>query len=91
MHRLYLVLKDHKEPPTNDEIAIASGQKGLDPASAADYLLQLEKASTNLVDVFKQQSQQAAVCFLENLLFTQTDCVCHYRMTNGTRKNLRDY
>ena len=63
MHRLYLVLKDHKECPTADEIAIAAGQKILDPTSAAEYLLQLEKASTNLVDVFKQQSQWAAVIF----------------------------
>jgi hypothetical protein len=63
MHRLYLVLKDHKECPTADEIAIAAGQKILDPTSAAEYLLQLEKASTNLVNVFKQQSQRAAVIF----------------------------
>ena len=48
MHRLYLILKDHKEPPTNDEIAIAAGRKVLDPALAADYLVQLEKTSTIL-------------------------------------------
>jgi len=28
-------LKGHKEPPTDDEIAIASGKKTLDPAKAA--------------------------------------------------------
>jgi hypothetical protein len=64
MHRLYLVLKDCKEPPTDDEIAIAAGRKVLDPTLAADYLLQLEKASTNLVNVFKQQSKQATVSSL---------------------------
>ena len=64
MHRLYLVLKDRKEQPTDDEIAIASGRKILEPEKAADYLLELEKASSNLVNIFKQQSQQAAVSFL---------------------------
>jgi hypothetical protein len=63
MHRLYLVLKDRKERPTDDEIAIAAGKKILDPTLAADYLLQLEKASTNLENAFKQQSQRAAVSF----------------------------
>jgi len=64
MHRLYLVLKDRKESPTDDEISVAAGRKVLDPAVAADYLLQLEKASTNLVNIFKQQTQRAAVSFL---------------------------
>ena len=35
MYWLYLVLKGHKEPPTDDEIAIALGKKTLDPAKAA--------------------------------------------------------
>ena len=65
MHRLYLILKDRKEPPTDDEIAIAAGRKVLDPALAADYLVQLEKTSTNLVNAFKQQSQRAVVSFLK--------------------------
>ena len=65
MHRLYLILKDRKEPPTDDEIAIAAGRKVLDSALADDYLVQLEKTSTNLVNAFKQQSQRAAVSFLK--------------------------
>ena len=64
MHQLYLVLKDCKEPPTDDEIAIASGRKILEPEKATDYLLKLEKASSNLINIFKQQSQWAAVSFL---------------------------
>jgi hypothetical protein len=63
MHRLYLVLKDRKESLTVDEIVIAAGRKVLDPALAADYLIQLDRASANLVDVFKRQSQRAAVSF----------------------------
>jgi hypothetical protein len=62
MYRLYLVLKGRKELPTDDEIAIASGKKTLDPAKAAEYLIKLEKASATLVDVFAQQNQRAAVC-----------------------------
>jgi hypothetical protein len=44
MYRLFLVLKDRYKPPTDDEIAIASGKKTLDPAKAAEYLVKLEKA-----------------------------------------------
>jgi hypothetical protein len=72
MHRLYLALKNRpaSEPPTEDEIAMAQGQKALDPATAADYLLQLEKASSNVAQMFAQQSQRAAVgSCLFNLLY----------------------
>ena len=72
MHQLYLALKNcpASEPPTEDEIAMAQGQKALDPATAAKYLLQLEKASSNVAQMFAQQSQQAAVGLcLFNLLY----------------------
>jgi hypothetical protein len=59
MYRLFLVLKDRDEPPTDDEIAIASGKKTLDPTKAAEYLVKLEKASATLVDAFAKQNQQA--------------------------------
>ena len=49
MYRLFLVLKDRDEPPTEDEIAIASGKKTLDPTKAAEYLVKLEKASATLL------------------------------------------
>jgi hypothetical protein len=49
---------------------MAKGQKALDPATAADYLIQLERASSNIVQMFAQQSQRAAVGFLLfNLLY----------------------
>lgn len=76
MHWLYLALKNHpaSEPPTEDEIAMAQGQKALDPTTAADYLLQLEKASSNVAQMFAQQSQQAAIGLcLFNLLFAWSD------------------
>jgi len=61
MYRLFLLLKDRNEPPTDEEKAIASGTKILDPAKATEYLARLEKASTNVVDIFTQQHQRAAV------------------------------
>jgi hypothetical protein len=76
MYRLYLLLKDPAEPPTDEEKAIAAGLKSLDAATAAEYLKHLEKASTNIVNLFNQQHQQAAVgqslannCNLINLYF----------------------
>jgi hypothetical protein len=63
MHRLYLVLKDRDTPPTDDEIAFASGKKFLDPAKAAEYLVSLEKVSINIVQAFNEQNQRAAVSF----------------------------
>lgn len=61
MHRLYLVLKERSEGADEDEIAIAQGRKPLDSTKANEYLQQLEKASTNITQMFVQQSQRAAV------------------------------
>lgn len=58
MYRLYVVLKDQGEPPTADEIAIASGRQVLDPTKAAAYLDQLKKASTTIVDLFHHQAEE---------------------------------
>jgi hypothetical protein len=63
MYRLYLYLKDRAEPPTEDEIAVASGKKTLDPTQAAEYLLRLERSASNIVDAFSHQNQRAAVSF----------------------------
>lgn len=63
MYRLYLLLKDRTEPPTEEEKAIAAACKSLDPTMAAEYLKKLEKASTNIVDLFNQQHRQTAVSF----------------------------
>jgi hypothetical protein len=40
---------------------MAQGRKTLNPATATDYLLQLEKTSSNVAQMFAQQSQRAAV------------------------------
>jgi hypothetical protein len=36
----------------------------LDPSQAAEYLGQLERASTSIVEAFKQQQQHSAVSLL---------------------------
>jgi len=61
MYRLYVILKDRTDPPTDDELAIASTAKVLDTESANAYLGQVEAASANLLSMFAKQSQENAV------------------------------
>jgi len=67
MYCLHLILKGQDEQPTQEEKEeknIAASKKTVDPAHAAEYLVELEKASTSIVNLFNQQHQHAAVCFL---------------------------
>ena len=41
MYRLYEIMKSRSDPPTDEEIEIASAQKVLDPKAAACYLEKL--------------------------------------------------
>ncbi len=52
MHRLYTILHERKESPTEEEIEIANGTKVLDVKSAMNYLKKLELASENIVQAF---------------------------------------
>ena len=61
MYRLYCILKARAEPPTAREIAIASGEEALDPASEAEYIKKLEAVSENIRKAFAAQAAQAAV------------------------------
>jgi hypothetical protein len=61
MYRLYLLLKDQREPPTEEEKAIASGKQTLDPSKAAEHLEQLQRASTGIIEAFQNQRHIAAV------------------------------
>jgi hypothetical protein len=61
MYQLYYMLKDREDPPTPDEIAIASGKKQLDGRAEAEYLKKLEKASENIKKAFEDQHARAAV------------------------------
>jgi hypothetical protein len=74
LYRLYILLKGRDEPATLDEIAIAPGQKVLDPAKATAYFDELEKASTTIIDLFHRQAEQTKVCSLLVIIF----CVLTY-------------
>jgi len=63
MYHLYLILKDRSEPPTEEEKAITSIKQMLDPSKATKYLEQLQRASTGIIEAFKNQHQNVAVCF----------------------------
>ncbi len=62
MFRLYELLKSRSDPPTDEEIQIASAQKVLDPQTASRYLDKLAKASRDLDAAFAHQAAQAVVC-----------------------------
>ena len=61
MFRLYCILKDRAEPPTAEEIAVASGKQALDPMHEVEYVKKLEAASVNIRKAFAAQAAQAAV------------------------------
>jgi hypothetical protein len=52
------ILKVHTDPPIDEELAIASGEKVLDVEAAYAYLGQVEVASANLLSMFAKQSQE---------------------------------
>lgn len=60
MHRLYLIMKDRTDPPTDEELAIASGKKVLDEKAAKSYLGRVKAPSANLVSMFAKQPQENA-------------------------------
>ena len=62
MYWLYCILKAWAEPPTAQEITIASGEEALNPASEVEYIKKLEAASENICKAFAAQVAQAAVC-----------------------------
>ena len=61
MYQLYSVLKDHDEPPTPDEIDIASGKWQLDGKAEAEYLKRLNNSSKNIKKAFQDQQARAIV------------------------------
>jgi hypothetical protein len=73
MYRLYLVLYERHEPPTDEEVKIASGAKPLDSATADSYLKTLEKVSLSIADAFARQSASAKV---SNIIFSSYVSTC---------------
>ncbi len=62
MFWLYELLKSWSDPPTDEEIQIASAQKVLDPQTASRYLDKLAKASGDLDAAFAHKKVQALLC-----------------------------
>ena len=59
MFRLYLNMKNHTDPSTEEELVIASGEKGMDTEAANLYLRKVEIASlANLLSMFAKQSKK---------------------------------
>jgi hypothetical protein len=61
MYQLYSILKDRDDPPSPDEIDIASAKRQLDWKAEAEYLQMLEKSSENIKKAFQDQQARAIV------------------------------
>lgn len=61
MYNLYRVLKNRDEPPTSDEITMASGKRVLDGRTEAEHLKLLEMSKENIKKAFEDQKARAAV------------------------------
>jgi hypothetical protein len=61
IYRLYLRMKERTDPPTDEELAIASGKKVLDAKAANSYHGRVEAPSANLLSMFAKKSQENAV------------------------------
>lgn len=67
MYRLYELLKVRSDPPTQDELDMASGKKKLDGPAARAYVSQLEKASGNIIEALQRQAAQAVASSLASI------------------------
>jgi len=61
MYQLYSILKDRAEPPTPEELDIASAKQQLDGKAEVEYLKKLEKSSENIKKAFQDQQARAIV------------------------------
>jgi hypothetical protein len=73
MFRLYCILKDREDPPSTDEIAVASGMKKLDATMEAEYLKKLENTPGNIRKAFEDQQARARMSRLSSF-----DHLCLY-------------
>lgn len=91
MHKLYLTLQGCPEPPTEDEIAIASRKKILDPNAADAYLQKLQHAQTGIAELFNQQRLRSAVHrTFHSKLYASIDLATD-RKRFGIKGNSRSY
>ena len=70
MYQLYCVLNGQPQPPTTEEIAIASGKQPLSEKAQAEYMKKLDLASENIKKAFQEQEARAAVSVcIRSLIF----------------------
>jgi hypothetical protein len=81
MYRLYCILKEREEPPTLEDIAIASGKKKLDASTEAEYLKKFENTSGNIKKAFEDQQARSHV--REILPFNHLRLIKHLTGTLG--------
>jgi hypothetical protein len=89
MFQLYCILKDREDPPTPDEIAIASGKKALDTHTEAEHIKKLGKTSENIRRAFEEQQARAAVSIVNTFLVLAFVDGIH--RDPGIRIDLSDY
>jgi hypothetical protein len=89
MFQLYCILKDREEPPTPDEIAIASGKKALDTHTEAEHVKKLGKTSESIRRAFEEQQARAAVSIV-NTFFKVLAFIDGIHRGPGIRIDLSD-
>jgi hypothetical protein len=63
-----MVLKDRDTPPSQDEIAFASGHKEFTGQDQAEYIKALETRASTITSAFLRQERAAMVCCIKFIL-----------------------
>ena len=87
MYNLYRILKDRDEPPTSDEIAMASGKKALDGRTEARHLKLLKTSTENIKKAFEDQKAHTAV---SNQICSRITFCLFPNRDHGTKKTSSD-
>ncbi|KIL63847.1 hypothetical protein M378DRAFT_50048, partial [Amanita muscaria Koide BX008] len=65
MYQLYEVLKARPEPPTAEELDIATARLKLDTSAAGEYVSKLKRASSNIMEALQRQAARATGEFVQ--------------------------
>lgn len=88
MFRLYSVLHQRPEPPTAEEIDIASGKKVLDATAAKTYFKDLEITTENIIRSMALQRARTTVCSYHDVVLHASDA---YDRVIGIKQSLNDF
>lgn len=67
MHRLYLALSSSPDPPSKEQIDLASGVTTMDAAAAAKYLGKVQLATADIVKSMAAQARKTIVSLFRHL------------------------